>query len=55
MDQKSPWNKDRDRVADVKSQRLLSVGNANVCFNFIPSQEVGRMEGADFFQVRLVQ
>ena len=31
------------------------MGNASVCFNFIPSQEVRKTEGADFFKVRLSQ
>ena len=43
------------QVDDEASQLLLSVGNPSLCFNFIPSQKVERMEGADFFQVRLDQ
>ena len=44
-----------NQVDDMTSQLHLSVRNPNVCSNFITSQEVGKMERADFLQVRLGQ
>lgn len=38
-----------DQVDDATRQLHLTVGNRGVCFNFIPSQQVGTMDRADFF------
>ena len=55
LTRKCPEAKSRDHLHDVTNQLHLSRGISSLRLNFIPYAEVEKIEGAEFFRVRLGQ